>query len=87
MAQAITYRTGQNASKLRTVIVDQAKTIVLVASGGLEIMTGNALCGTSSRCEFWTEELGADYHDFAIPVSQVHDIRDIKIAVKVKAHE
>jgi hypothetical protein len=76
MAQAVTYRTGEAASKLRTVLVDDLREVTLLAAG-LKITTGHALCGLTTRCDFWTDELEADYHGFAVPSSQITQIRQI----------
>lgn len=82
MATAITYRTGTSRSALRTVIVDGAHTVVVVAPERLELLTGKLLHGTTCAHSFWDAELGTEGNDFAVPASQVVAQRPMNIAVK-----
>jgi hypothetical protein len=85
VATALTYRTGDAASKLRTVIVDGERTqVVLLPAGRLEVMTAKLLHGTSCAHRFWDEVLGTEGDDFAIPTAQIVQKREIKIAVKAR---
>ena len=79
---AITYRTGTSARALRTVIVDDAHTVVLVAPERLELLTGKLLHGTTCAHSFWDGVLGTSGDDFAVPASQVTQVREMQIAVK-----
>jgi hypothetical protein len=85
MAQAITYRTGECASKLRTVIVDDVRrSTVLLPAGRMDVMVAKLLHGTTCAHEFWAEELGLEGDDFAVPAGQVVQTREMNIAVKVR---
>lgn len=78
MAVAVTYRTGEAPSKLRTVIVDAARTqVVLLPAGRLSIVTGKQLHGQQCRHKFWDEALGLDSDDFAVESGQVTQVREI----------
>jgi hypothetical protein len=47
MATAITYRTGERASALRTVLLDDVHdTVVLMPAGRLDVVVGKQLRGT-----------------------------------------
>lgn len=85
MATAITYKTGESASKLRTVLVDDArKSIVLLPAGRLEVMVGKQLHGQRAcRHEFWDEVLGTDGDDFAVLMEQVTQVREVG-PIKIK---
>jgi hypothetical protein len=81
MAVALTYRTGTAMSKLRTVIVDEARTsVVLLPTGRLEILTAKLLCGSTCATDWWNEVLGLTGTDFAIPAAQVVQVREIGAA-------
>jgi hypothetical protein len=86
MATALTYRTGTSSSTLRTVIVeDVSRSVVLLPSGSLDVVRAKLLCGTSSACGFWAEELGlSDPHDFIVQADQVVQTRPIQIAAKAR---
>jgi hypothetical protein len=83
MATAITYRTGEAATKLRTVVVEDVRHVKLISGSGMDILTGKLLHGTRCGHEFWDEVLGTSGDDFAVPATQVTQVRDIQIAVKV----
>jgi hypothetical protein len=90
MATAITYRTGDSASKLRTVIVDEVKrTVVLASSERLELVQAKLLHGTACRHFEWAEWLDLDPDDdsFAVAADQVHAIRHMPVAVKVSVRK
>jgi hypothetical protein len=88
MATAVTYSTTGRRGDLRTVIVDDLReSTLLLPTGRMEVMTAKAICGTTARCEFWTDELGAEYHDFAIPTEQVIQVRELTVATKVRRHK
>jgi hypothetical protein len=75
---AITYKTGESARELRTVIVADAKrSVVLLPSGRLEILSARMLHGTACAHRFWAEQFGLDADDntFAVPTEQVVQIR------------
>jgi hypothetical protein len=78
---AVTYRTGESSGKLRTVIVEDARTVVL-ATGGLELLAAKLLHGTRCACSFWDEELGTSGDDFVIEASQVVAQRPMTVGVK-----
>lgn len=84
MATAITYSTTGKARDLRTVVCEDVRsTVVLLPTGSLDIVQAKLLCGTSSRCDFWADELGLkDAHDFAVPAAQIVAQRPMQIAVK-----
>ena len=83
MAIAVTYRTGTAMSKLRTVIVDDARThVVLLPIGRLSVLTAKLLCGSTCAADWWNEVLGMTGADFAIPTAQIAQTREIKIAVR-----
>jgi hypothetical protein len=82
---AITYRTGTAESKLRTVIVDDARTqVVLLPTGRLSILTAKLLCGSTCATGWWNEVLGLTGGDFAIPAGQVVQTREIRVATIAK---
>lgn len=88
--EAITYRTGTRARDLRTVICsDVRESVVLLPTGSLDVVTAKLLEGTSSRHEFWAEQLGTDPsdHTFICPADQVVAKRPINIAVIVKTRK
>jgi hypothetical protein len=89
MAQAMTYQSGPRESDLRTVIVEDVRTsVVLLPTGSLDIVQAKLVCGTSSACGFWAAELGLpDAHAFAVPADKIRARRDIAVAAKVKAHK
>ena len=85
MATFVTYRTGESRSKLRTVIVGEARTqVVLLPTGRLEVLTAKLLCGTTCRTDWWNEVLGLTGTDFAIPAAQVVKTVERKVAVIAK---
>lgn len=89
-AQAITYSTAGRKRDLRTVVVEDVRTsVVLLPTVRQEIMTGRLLDGTSSRHDWWAEILGlpADSYDFAVAADQVVAQHPIQIAVKVKTRK
>jgi hypothetical protein len=82
---AITYRTGERRSALRTVVVDEVReSIVLLPSGSLLVLMAKLIHGTSCRHAAWAEWLGADpdSDDFIIPAESVVAKRPIAIAVR-----
>ena len=79
---AITYRTGTSARALRTVVVDDVRTVVVVAPERMELLTGKLLHGTTCAHKFWDGELGTSGDDFAVPASQVVAQRPMNVAVK-----
>ena len=91
MATAITDSTTGRRSDLRTIVVETESvqsTVVLLPAGRLDVVVAKMLCGTTSRCDFWTQELGlSDPHSFAVPQSSVVQIRQMKIATVVKNHK
>lgn len=88
--EALTYRSGPRKSDLRTVIVEDVRsTVVLLPTGRLDVLTAKLLEGTTSRHSFWAEVLGTDPadHQFICPADQFVARRPIQIAVKVKKHK
>jgi hypothetical protein len=86
MAVAITYRTSTSRSALRTVLVeDVRRTVVLLPTGRLDVVTAKLLQGTCSRHDWWAQVLGTDpaSTDFVVGADQVVAERPIQIAVKV----
>jgi len=84
---AITYRTSERARDLRTVVVEDVQsTVVLLPTGRLDIVMAKLLHGTACRHEFWAAELGtdSDSDDFIIPAQQVVAQRPMQIAVKAR---
>ena len=89
MATAVTYQSGPRKSDLRTVIVeDVRRSVVLLPTGSLDVLTAKLLHGTACRHPQWAEWLGTDPESdsFAVPAESVRSEREIKIAVKVKSH-
>jgi hypothetical protein len=88
-AVAITYQSGPRKSDLRTVICEDVhSTVVLLPQGSLDIVQATLVCGTTSRCDFWAEELGLpDAHDFAAPADKIVQTRPIQIAAIVRRHK
>lgn len=85
---AVTYRTGESARALRTVIVDDVRTtVVLVPSGRLEVLVAKLLHGTACAHSYWDAELGTSGDDFVVPVAQVVAQRPITVAVKATHKE
>ena len=87
---ALTYRTGESRSKLRTVIVVYARqSTVLLPTGRLSIIQAKLLHGTTCAHDWWAEILGTDpsSDDFAVPSSQVVQTREINIACRVTRHK
>lgn len=87
MATAITYQSGTRKSDLRTVVVDEVRTsVVLLPTGRLDVVMAKLLHGTSCRHDFWAEALGTDPEsdDFVVEASQIRAQREMTIAVKVK---
>jgi hypothetical protein len=84
---AITYRTGERASDLRTVIVEDAHTVVMVSGSGMDLLAGKLLHGTQCAHSFWDEQLGTEGDDFVVPASAVVAQRPIQIAAKVVRHK
>ena len=87
---AITYQSGPRAKDLRTVIVEDIRTsVVLLPTGSLDVVQAKLLHGTACRHEFWAAELGTDpdSDEFAIPASALRQQREIGVAVKVKTHK
>lgn len=79
-ATRVTYRTGESASKLRTVIVTGGRrSVVLLPSGRLDILQAKALHGMACAHRFWADELGLDPEsdDFVVPLTQVVDMQPI----------
>ena len=88
--EAITYRTCEKRSALRTVVVeDVCNTVVLLPTGSLDVVTATLLEGTTSRHSFWAEALATDPadHQFICPADQLVARRPIQIAVKVKSRK
>ena len=85
MATFVTFRTGHLAGKLRTVVVDEARTqVVLLPTGRLPLVTGKQLCGTTCATDWWNQVLGLTGTDFAIPAEQVVQTVERKVAVIAK---
>lgn len=89
MAVALTYQSGPRANDLRTVLVDDVRTsVVLLPAGRLDIVQAKLLCGIASRCDFWAQELGLqDAHDFAVPADKIRSQREMQIGARVKTHK
>jgi hypothetical protein len=86
-AMAITYRTGTEASALRTVIVEDARTsVIFLPTGSLNVVQAKLQHGTTCAHSFWADELGLDpdSDDFIVPADQVVQQRPISIAVKAR---
>jgi hypothetical protein len=80
VATAITYRTGEAAGKLRTVLCDEVRAMtVLLPAGSLSVITAKLLHGQACRHNWWAEILGTDpsSDDFAVPSEQVVQARDL----------
>jgi len=80
VANAITYKTGEAASKLRTVLCDEVRDMtVLLPVGSLSVITAKLLHGQACRHNWWAEILGTDpsSDDFVVPSTQVTQIRDL----------
>lgn len=88
VATAITYRTGRAAVELRTVIVTDARpVVVLLPSGRLTIMQGKLLHGQACAHKFWEGVLDLEGDDFAVPAEQVVRERTIaNIKTSRRAH-
>jgi hypothetical protein len=90
-ATAITYRTGESRSKLRTVLLSDVRdSVVLLPAGRMDVMVGKLLHGSGSCAhKFWAEVLGTDPDSdgFAVPAAQVVRRREVAIAVRVKRHK
>jgi hypothetical protein len=84
MATAITYRTGESAGKLRTVVVEDVRHVKLISGSGMDILTGKLLHGTRCGHEFWDQELGTSGDDFAVPATTTVKGSDIKAGQVVK---
>lgn len=84
---AITYRTGEAATKLRTVLVEDAHTVVLVAPERLELLAAKLLHGTRCAHDFWDEELGTSGDDFAVLISQVVAQRPLTVGARATHKE
>jgi hypothetical protein len=86
MAIALTYQSGSRANDLRTVLVDDVRTsVVLLPAGRLDIVQAKLLCGTTSRCDFWAQELGLqEAHDFAVPANKIRAQHEMQIGARVK---
>ena len=87
MATAITYQSGPRRSDLRTVIVeDVRRSVVLLPTGSLDVLTAKLLHGTACRHPQWAEWLGTDPASdyFAVPAESVRAQRDITVAVKAR---
>jgi hypothetical protein len=88
MTTALTYRTCEKKSALRTVLVeDVRKSVVLLPTGRMDVVLGKLLHGPEACAhEFWDAELGTgmDSDDFVIAADQVVQIREMAIAVKVE---
>lgn len=85
MATFVTYKTGTTAGKLRTVVVDEARTlVVLLPTGRLEILAAKLLCGSHCATDWWNEVLGLAGNDFAIPTAQVVQTVERKVATIAK---
>lgn len=84
MATAITYRTGTSRSALRTVIVEGAHPVVVVAPERVELLAGKLLHGTTCAHGFWDEVLATSGDDFAVPREQVTQVREMAVAVKAR---
>jgi hypothetical protein len=88
-ATAITYRTGDAASKLRTVVVrDARRSVVLLPSGRLEIIQANLLHGQACAHQFWAEQLGLDPEsdDFVVPAEQVVQMSAMNVKPSRRKH-
>ena len=88
MATAITYSTTGRKSDLRTVIVEDAhSSVVLLPTGRMDVVMAKLLHGTACRHSFWDEVLGTSGDDFVVPAEQVVAQREMQIAVKVRKHK
>ena len=82
---AITYQSGAKRSALRTVIVDDVRSsVVLLPQGSMQILTAKLLHGSACRHSWWAQQLGTDpdSDDFAVPAELVVAQRQIQIAVR-----
>lgn len=85
MTEAITYRSGSKARDLRTVIVrDVRSTVLLLPSGSLDVITAKLLCGSSCATDFWHQQLGTSGDDFIVHAAQVVARRPITVATIAK---
>ena len=89
MATAVTYQSGPRRSDLRTVVVEDVKTsVVLLPAGRLEVLSAKLLHGTTCRCAWWAEQLGIpESDDFVVPAESVRAQREITVAVNVRKHK
>ena len=87
MATALTYSTSGRKRDLRTALVDEVRsTVVLLPTGSLDVVTAKLLEGTASRHQFWAEVLGTNPadHTFICPADQIIARREITVAAIVK---
>lgn len=85
MTTAITYQSGPRKSDLRTVVVDDVRrSVILLPTGSLDVVTAKLLEGTCSAADFWTEELGTDSDTFIVPAGQIRAQREMTIATIVR---
>ena len=87
MATGITYSTTGRKRDLRTVIVNEVRsTVVLLPTGSLDVVVAKLLEGTASRHQFWAEELGTDPadHTFIVPADQIIARREIIVSAIFK---
>jgi len=90
MATAITYQSGPRKNDLRTVLVEDVRSnVVLLPTGRMDVVIAKLLHGTACRHEFWAEALGTDpaSDDFVVQADQIVAQREMTIAVKVKNHK
>jgi hypothetical protein len=83
--EAITYQSGPHKRDLRTVIVEDVRSsVVLLPTGSLDVVMAKLLHGTACRHEFWDEQLGTSGDDFAVAAEQVVARRPITVAAIAK---
>lgn len=77
-ATAITYSTDGKRSHLRTVLVtDARRVVVLLPAGRLETVQAKLLHGQHCAHKFWAEALGLQGDEFAVPAEAVVQERTI----------
>jgi hypothetical protein len=82
---ALTYQSGPRRNDLRTVVLeDVTSSVMLLPTGSLDVVVGKLLHGTTCRHPQWAEWLGTDpaSDTFMIPASAVRQQREIQVAVK-----
>lgn len=84
-AVAVTYQSGPRAKDLRTVIVEDVRTsVVLLPTGSLDVVRAKLLCGSQCATEFWHDQLGTSGDTFIVSADQVVAQREIRVSTIAK---